>query len=258
MRSLLGSINAKTINVIGLHKILDPRLVARDDIWQLCVDIRQRNLRVAEPAVLLAGDVAVIDWTIFVVVCLPSISASNSLNRAAFDRGKVTNLILEHVLVPVGGKGSSHNIIDDHVDHQIPKHGSTSDGGKKSIELPSHATLVNLVGQGFEVVRGTKAGIQLCGIRNPVSMVGVTIGAAGTFVILRDRTDPNWAREMRSKKSEYTAEILTGCEPSILNVVQVFTNGVPSAPTPSLVRWVAFGGVCAVRQRVTIGNNPKG
>lgn len=66
----LGSINTESVNTVRLNKILDPGLVARDDVWKLSVDIGQGDLGVSKPAVLLAGDVAIVDRTVLVIMRL--------------------------------------------------------------------------------------------------------------------------------------------------------------------------------------------
>ena len=64
---VLGSINTETINIVRCHKLLDPVLVSRNDRGVLCVNIGKRDFRVTKPTVLFAGDVAVVDGTIWVV-----------------------------------------------------------------------------------------------------------------------------------------------------------------------------------------------
>lgn len=66
----LSSINPKAINVVGLDQRLDPGAIARNDGGILRVKIGQGDLRIAEPAVLLAGDVAVVNWAIRMILGL--------------------------------------------------------------------------------------------------------------------------------------------------------------------------------------------
>lgn len=67
---ILGSINTQTVNVVGLDEVFDPRVVASNDVGELSVNIRKRDLRVTKPAVLFAGDVAEVDGAVRVVVGL--------------------------------------------------------------------------------------------------------------------------------------------------------------------------------------------
>lgn len=67
---VLGSINSKAVDVVSLNKILDPGLISRNDIWQLGIDIRKRDLGVTKPAVLLAGDVTPVNRTVGMVMGL--------------------------------------------------------------------------------------------------------------------------------------------------------------------------------------------
>ncbi len=69
-RDILGGINTQSVDVVRLNKVLDPRLITGNDVWQLCVHIGERNLRVTEPAVLLAGDVAPVHRAVSVIVRL--------------------------------------------------------------------------------------------------------------------------------------------------------------------------------------------
>lgn len=88
---LLGSVNTKSINIVRLHEALDPCLVAGNHVRQLGVHIRERNFRVAQPAILLARDVAVIDWAVLMVMRLWSSAAVNTSQNAALFCSLVPN-----------------------------------------------------------------------------------------------------------------------------------------------------------------------
>ena len=69
-RDVLGGIDTQTVDVVRLDKILDPRLITGDDVWELGVYVGKRDFGVAEPAVLLAGRVAPVNGAVRVVLRL--------------------------------------------------------------------------------------------------------------------------------------------------------------------------------------------
>lgn len=75
----------------------------------------------------------------------------------------------------------------------------------------------------FQVASRAKSVVQFRGVGNPVPVVGISIGRAWTFVVLRDRTDPDRR------------------EPCILDIVEVFADRIPGPTTPRLVSRVALG-----------------
>jgi len=66
-----------------------------------------------------------------------------------------------------------------------------SDGGEhQSCDI--HLPFMELRRKGFEVVRCSKALVELGHIRGPVAMVWIAVGSRRALVILIYRTDPNW------------------------------------------------------------------
>lgn len=112
---------------------------------------------------------------------------------------------------------------------------------------------MDFVGESFEVICGAKAVVQLRRVGDPVAMVRIAICAAGPFIVLRHGADPNWyTTDQMGEQRGFSSLPLTGSEPCILDVVEVFTNGAPRATAPRLVRWVALGRVCSLGQSITV------
>lgn len=194
---VFGSVNAEAINRILLDKILDPACVNSLDLCVLCIQVRERDFLIAQPAVHLALSISPNNGTI----------------------GMVLGLVLKHVLGKIWSSRGSHNVVNDNVNHKI------------------HISAVNLCGKGFEVVGGTKTGIQLGRILDPVPMIWVAVGSSRAFIILVHRTDPN-----RSKTC-------------VLDVVEVFPDGIPISAAPGLVLGFTSGWIATSWKRITVGNN---
>lgn len=60
-----------------------------------------------------------------------------------------------------------------------------------------HSTLVQVIGESLEVVRRAETAVELGSIRNPIAVVGITVGRTGALVVLRDRANPDYARRSR-------------------------------------------------------------
>ena len=81
-REKLHTVNTKTVNVVRLHELLDPGLVPADYVGVPRVQIREGNLLVTKPAVLLARAVAPLNATVRVVLVL-STSERRQAGKAA-------------------------------------------------------------------------------------------------------------------------------------------------------------------------------
>lgn len=64
------TINSETIKIIGANEVLNPAAVCRNDCGILSVQVWECDVGITKPAVLLAGDVAPINWAIRVILRL--------------------------------------------------------------------------------------------------------------------------------------------------------------------------------------------
>ena len=67
VNSATFTINPKAINVIFLDEILDPVAILRNNGRVPCVNIRQRNVVVAQPAHLFTGCISPLNRTVGVI-----------------------------------------------------------------------------------------------------------------------------------------------------------------------------------------------
>ena len=56
----------------------------------------------------------------------------------------------------------------------------------------AHAATVKLVGEGLQVIGRTKPRVELCVVGDPVAVVGVTVWATWSLIVLGYRTDPDF------------------------------------------------------------------
>lgn len=113
---------------------------------------------------------------------------------------------------------------------------------------------MQFIGQSFQVVRGTEACIELSRVGNPITVVGISVSTTRSLVVLADGTDPNYGEGLERLRGKPVQ--LTGCEPSVLDIVQVLTDRVPVTTTPCLVSGVALRGVGAFWKSETVDNDP--
>ena len=69
------------------------------------------------------------------------------------------------------------------------------------VDLEIHAPAVDLVREGFEVVRGPELAVQLGSVCDPVTMVGVAVGRALAFIVPGDGTNPDCQGEANIRLS---------------------------------------------------------
>lgn len=84
--------------------------------------------------------------------------------------------------------------------------------------MHSHSATMQFLWKTLEIVRRAKPRVELRSIRNPVSVVGISIWRSRTFIVLGNRTDPDW--NTKSDILMVTSEVARTCgETCVLNVV---------------------------------------
>ena len=83
-------------------------------------------------------------------------------------RPSVANLVFKHVLGVIRCNRSSHNVIHNNIDHEIPLHRSAAWVYIVSEVRDAHFPAVNLRRKSFEVVGGTETRVQLSRVLDPV------------------------------------------------------------------------------------------
>lgn len=94
-----------------------------------------------------------------------------------------------------------------------------------SLWIHSHSATMEFIWKSFEIVRCTKPRVEFSSIRNPVSVVGISIWRSRTLIVLGNGTYPDW--NTKSDISMIMSKIVSTCsETCVLDVVQILAKTV--------------------------------